>query len=590
MSFTRKCTKCQQQWGSEVDYCPEDGTPLGPPTLDRYELVRRVAQSRMSEVFEAKHVHTGKRVALKLLEGKVIGDEDVGQRLRREAQATSAIGDPNIVSITDFGTIEDGGMYMVMEWVEGSTLRAALDAAPIPPILALDIVGQVAQGLASAHLIGIIHRDIKPENIMVCPGPDNSMRVKILDFGVAKLTAPDQLRITTTGAIVGTPAYISPEQARGLPIDERADIYSLGCVLYELLTGTTVFAGGSPMEMLLMHANEEPELPSSRAPEREIPAALDEIVMRCIAKEKEERIPSMPALRDSLRNLEKGLLPALDAKELTAASTNMFESGDVVRLEKSAVAARAPSPPSPETSGPTSFPRDEEFVAPSPPQNHWKATAIIFGAIAMVATVTVLLLSQQNSTTQRAASPAMAAQVPAPAPAPVAVPEPDPAPAPAPAPAPVLQPDPDSKAADTKSLWQHVREHSSFTISLKATPRPLMPREPIELEFALSSFAGKLSWAITESRLRADVQFVHFVSHDTLGSLSGAVDDTGKFRVIFSVPRTGKYHLKLKFTDGSRVVGRTQMDICVGADPDAPDAESLCPKLNEYTGTHGAAR
>jgi hypothetical protein len=117
-----------------------------------------------------------------------------------------------------------------------------------------------------------------------------------------------------------------------------------------------------------------------------------------------------------------------------------------------------------------------------------------------------------------------------------------------------------------------------------------MPRKPIELEFKLSDFKDKISWAVTENRLRADVQFVHFVSHDTLGSLAASVDDTGSFGVIFSVPRTGKYHLMLKFTDGSKVVGRSQMDICVGIDPDDTDVESLCPHLNEFTGHHGAAR
>lgn len=585
MSFKRKCQTCSHVWDPEVGFCPSDGTRLGPATIDRYELVRSVAQSGMSEVYEVRHVHTGRRGALKLLHSTLINDEDMSERLRREAQSTSAIGDPNIVDVTDFGNTDDGGIYMVMEWIEGSTLRDVLEAGPVHPMIALDIVAQVAQGLASAHLIGIVHRDVKPENIMVFPGPDNSMRVKILDFGVAKLAAPGQLRITRTGTIVGTPAYISPEQARGLPVDERADIYSLGCILYELMTDTQLFTSGSSMEMVMMHAMEIPERPSVRAPGKNIPAEIDETIMRCLEKEKEKRFPSMSSLKDTLRRLQEGAVPRLDTEEHEAANTFIFESCDVVRLQEVGRAARA-------SSQPVYMPEDE---VPIVPPNNWRPTAILFGAIAIVATVTAVLLLQGDDDAggDEIASAAGAQDGGGATSVDVVPPTPDNGVAPVHDAGVQQSADSNARSADASlsaSVWQHTRKHAKFTITLKASPRPVMPRKPIELEFRLSDFKDKLSWAVTEGRLRADVQFVHFVSHDTLGSLSASVDDTGGFGVIFSVPRTGKYHLMLKFKDGSKVVGRSQMDICVGVDPDDPDVESLCPHLNEFTGHHGAAR
>lgn len=601
MSFKRKCQTCSEDWELGVDFCPADGTRLGAAILDRYELVRSVAKSAMSEVFEVRHIHTGRRGALKLLHSTLINDEDMSERLRREAQSTSAIGDPNIVNVTDFGDTDDGGMYMVMEWIEGSTLRDALEAGPIPPMIALEIAAQVAQGLASAHLIGIVHRDIKPENIMVFAGADNSMRVKILDFGVAKLASPGQMKITRTGTIVGTPAYISPEQARGLPVDERADIYSLGCILYELLTDTQVFQEGSSMEMVMMHAMDVPEKPSLRAPDKEISSALDETVMRCMEKEKENRYPSMATLKDVLRKHQSGAVPQLDSEETEAAHTFIFESQDVVRLAGVARAARA-------SSQPVHMPLDE----PRTPQaGQWKPTAILVGSMALVAAVIALLLSQdpqapgsaaasasEDSSTDADASVGVGAQVMEKAPAPTAavekvktvvkveVPvagEEEAKPAEG-------EGGEGGEAAVDEPSWRHQRKHAKFSIELTASPRPIMPKDPIKLGFKLSDFTDKLSWAVTESRLRAEVQFVHFVSHDTLGSLSASVDDTGSFDVIFSVPRSGKYHLMVKFKDGSRVVGRTQMDMCVGIDPDDPDVESICPHLNEFTGHHGPAR
>jgi tRNA A-37 threonylcarbamoyl transferase component Bud32 len=571
MSFKRTCPKCESQWNSSIDFCAKDGTRLGVAMLDRYELVRSVAQSGMSEVFEARHTHTGRRVALKLLRSTLVADDDMAQRMRREGRAASAIGDPNIIDITDFGKTDDGEVYMVMEWIDGNTVREILDRGPLPPLMALEIASRVAQGLEAAHLIGIVHRDIKPENVMVFAGKEKEPRVKILDFGIAKLMAPGMEKLTHTGTIIGTPAYMSPEQARGEAVDPRSDIYSLGCMLYDLFTGTSVFNAPTPMELVYLHAKDPPELPSKRAPDRGIPPDVDALIMQCLEKDRQKRPASMSIVKDKLLTLKKGI--TMPAAQLDAARTMMFRGHDSAPPPHARQA-----PPAPEADLPIAVGG----------RSNWGAAAIILGSMALIATTTLLLLRDDGKDDEGDTSVAAVELISDGAPAVTATTNTDAA---------LARADRSLDAGSTSGdeeegagSWQHERKHSKFRIRLTASPRPLMPREPIELSFQLSDLKDKISWAVTEGRLRAEIKFVHFVRHDTLGSVAGSIDDRGNFRVIFSVPQTGKYHLQIKLTDGSRVVGRTQMDLCVGIDPDSPDVTSLCPKLNEFTGHHGPAR
>lgn len=585
MGFRRTCELCGSLWDATVAFCPRDGQGLGPAKLDKYVLVRAVAHTGMSEVFEAHHEFTKRRVALKLIRAEDADNDDTAERLRREGRAASAMGDPNIVDITDFGLDADGGVYMVMEWLEGQTVREILNKGPMPAEQALDLAAQTASGLSAAHSIGVVHRDVKPENLMVIEGKDGVPLLKILDFGIAKVAGRELEKLTRTGTIVGTPAYMSPEQARGEAVDARSDVYSLGCVIYELFTGEPPFSSPSVMEVVLMHVDAEPTLPSVSAPMRQIPTAVDQVIMRCLAKEPAERYPSMSALRSELLKLADGglALPVRavsSAEELDAARTLHYRSGAVSKLVEPA-------------------PRAQRSVPPTtpPPTRSRKPLAIGLAVVAALAVIGVVLLPHDSdndvvaekkvadANQQGEGVPANDVAGLAPATrvmdAGVAL---------------ARATDAGARSGignatndDASTQWTTERSHSKFSIVLSSEGL-LAPRAPIDLRFALKDLKDRVSWAVTEGRLQARIEFVHFVRHDTMGQVTARVDDQGEFRAILSVPQTGKYHLKIRLSDGSKVVGRSQIDICVGALPGSPEADSLCPKLGEFSGHHGAAR
>ena len=251
----------------------------GPAQIDRYRLLRGVGQGAMGVVFEAEHVHIGKRVAVKLLHRELARDPMAVERLRREAHAASSIGHRNIVHVEDFGIAADGAVYLVMEWLAGETLADRLERGPADPSGAIAVVRQVLAALAAAHAAGVVHRDLKPANIFLARRKDGGEEVKLLDFGIAKLVLADS-RLTRTGAFVGTPDYVAPEQALGHQVDARADLYSVGVLMYRLLTDTLPFRGESFMAVLHQHTMTEPEPPSQRAPERNIAPAIEAVVLR----------------------------------------------------------------------------------------------------------------------------------------------------------------------------------------------------------------------------------------------------------------------------------------------------------------------
>ncbi|HEY0157341.1 MAG TPA: protein kinase [Thermoanaerobaculia bacterium] len=276
------------------------GALLGP-----YEIQARIGAGGMGEVWRARDKRIGRDVAVKILPEEFT---EVGQHVRRfeqEARAAGSLNHPGLVTIFDVGTI-DGAPYIVMELLEGETLRDTLEiaAAPLPMRKAIDYAAQLATALAVAHEKGIIHRDLKPENIFVT----KDRRLKILDFGLAKLAEEKQeserrsgKHLTSVGIVVGTPAYMSPEQARGLPIDHRTDIFSLGSIMYEMLSGRQAFDAFSAIEtMHAVLATEPPPLPSIVP---DIPPALDAIVRHCMEKDPHERFQSARDLAFQLSTL-----------------------------------------------------------------------------------------------------------------------------------------------------------------------------------------------------------------------------------------------------------------------------------------------
>ena len=322
------CPSCRQSY-EDAAFCPRDGSRLvgeivlGSVVGERYRLLRKVGEGAMGEVYEAEHAHMRRKVAVKVLHRKFEADADAVSRLKREADSTGSLAHPNIVDSIDFGRSADGHVYLVMEWLDGETLEARVRRGPLALAEAIDIAIQTAGGLAMAHRRGIVHRDVKPANIYLTRGPDGALSVKILDFGIAKL-AIEQTRLTGTGAVIGTPNYMAPEQALAEDIDGRADQYSLGVILYEMVAGEPPFQADSPLAVLHQHTSAKPVRLAVRARDRHIPRTLEATVMRCLEKDPAARFPSMESLVSALESVAE----TDEASEPTAdASIDLVEPG-----------------------------------------------------------------------------------------------------------------------------------------------------------------------------------------------------------------------------------------------------------------------
>jgi len=261
----------------------------------RYEIGDLLGRGGMAEVHIGRDARLGRAVAVKMLRPDLARDPSFQARFRREAHSAASLNHPAVVAVYDTGEDEFAGNpvpYIVMEYVEGSTLRDLLASGRrLMPERALEIVDGVLAALAYSHAHGIVHRDIKPANVMLTRAGD----VKVMDFGIARAVADQSATMTATSAVIGTAQYLSPEQARGEQVDARSDLYSTGCLLYELLTGRPPFVGDSPVSVAYQHVREEPQPPSSLDPD--VPAAVDAIVMRALTKDREQRYQNADQMR-----------------------------------------------------------------------------------------------------------------------------------------------------------------------------------------------------------------------------------------------------------------------------------------------------
>lgn len=278
-----------------------DDAPLAIGALidGRYEITGLVGEGGMGRVYAAEHRFLGRRVALKMLHKDAQTSAENVQRFRQEALLTTRIGHPGIVEVLDCATLPDGRIYMVMELLDGESLEEAMER-PGPADLRLGWLAEIATAVAAAHRVGVIHRDIKPANLFLATGADGQTIPKILDFGIAKAKGEAGVQ-TKAGALLGTPYYLAPERALSRPLDARADLYSLGVILYEMLTGDVPFVGETMMEVVGHHIHSPPLDPRQAAPSRPIPAKLAELTLSLLAKDPELRPADGDLVAASLR-------------------------------------------------------------------------------------------------------------------------------------------------------------------------------------------------------------------------------------------------------------------------------------------------
>ncbi len=296
------CSTCGTQYGATVRICVRDGTPLvagraddpyvGRFLDDKYRIEAFLSAGGMGSVYRAQHVMLGKTVAVKVIKNELVTSDEIISRFQREARAASNLDHPNIVTVYDLGQTSDGTLYIAMEFIDGPSLRDAIRrGGPMPAGRAVDILRQVASALSAAHRRQIVHRDLKSHNLMLAADDDGRDIVKLVDFGIAK-TFDESTQLTAAGYMMGTPHYMSPEQAAGKAVDHRADIYSLGVILYEMLTGEVPFGDDSLTSVLVKLATEVPLRPSIRRPDLGVPPALEAVAMRCLEKNPDDRFQS----------------------------------------------------------------------------------------------------------------------------------------------------------------------------------------------------------------------------------------------------------------------------------------------------------
>ncbi|MBN8722493.1 MAG: serine/threonine protein kinase [Acidobacteria bacterium] len=313
----KKCSKCPEVYSDMMHFCPNDGNPLTPiasqdpfinSVLDgKYLIEESIGKGGMGLVYRAKHVNFNRLFAIKILKNELVSDPQAIKRFRNEANAAGMIRHPNAITISDFNITNDGTAYLVMDYVEGKSLRDILKKEGRQSYRrTVNLIAQVADAAAAAHRKGIIHRDLKPDNIMVEDLEDQSEMVRVLDFGIAKLSQNPAYseNITVGGAILGSPYYMSPEQCDGRHLDNRSDIYSIGIILYELLVGKVPFRAQTPWGLVKMHCSTPPTpIRNHRA---DIPPALEAAVLKALAKDPKDR-------QQSALELKKELEAALNA-------------------------------------------------------------------------------------------------------------------------------------------------------------------------------------------------------------------------------------------------------------------------------------
>jgi len=446
---------------------PAQDPLVGTVVSDRYRIVRKVGEGGMGAVYQAEHAVIGKRVALKVLFADLTRRNELVARFLQEAKSASRIGHENVIDISDFGQTPEGLVYIAMEFLEGQDLGRTLRTdRTMTWSRAQPILMQIAKALQAAHGKGIIHRDMKPENIFLVQREGRPDFVKVLDFGIAKVVTSDESdgpRLTQTGVIFGTPEYMSPEQAQGHPPDHRVDVYAVGCIMYQMLTGAVPFHAESFMGILTKHLLEPVVPPRQRRPDLEIPADVEAVCLRAMEKDRDKRFPDMEAFHRAL-SAARG-----DSSAAASASLKypaLAQPSADVRESKTAITA---SPPV----GAFDDERPDRLAPPA--RGLGLGAKVGLAAAATVGLILALVLALRGGPAQ--APPAISTEKP-PAVLPAAPPPPK---APEPPPPPADKPMAAAPAPEPPAGEKPARPHRHHTDSERVDPlhrRIEVPGEP----------------------------------------------------------------------------------------------------------------
>ena len=502
----------------------------GQVLADRYRLIRLVASGGMGEVYEAEHIYIHKRVALKLLRPDLAREVEAVQRLHREAQATSAIGHDNIVKIEDFGYSDDGLVFLAMEWLEGETLAEYLERGPVDLAEGLEIIYQVCKALAAAHATGVVHRDLKPPNIFVLRDEAGAIQVKVVDFGIAKLLF-DDAGITQTGMIVGTPHYMAPEQGQGEAVDHRADIYSIGIILYQMAVGEVPFPSSEFFAVLHDHAITKPTSPSVAGPGRGVTPVLEALIMRCLEKEPNDRFQDMVELQRAIDTVR-------------GAQAQFTSRGASAERPRTAARDSLSPPTKQQTAVQPQFSVNAESLDFPAVRGNRNKGLIAAGAIVVAALAgTLSFVALRGGDNPSEHDPKLTAVPPDAAPS--------------------LPPDASPRPSRTVHL-----DDKGTGIEARVTPSPIVANELVELHVSLSP-SPALASAVASGRLTAGVQYLYSKDHATQSGPLLFVGGDG--RLIepdrSRLTRDGKYHVNITVRDRKTIVLRATFDVCVGAEP-----------------------
>jgi eukaryotic-like serine/threonine-protein kinase len=497
-SIMLQCARCGRQFPDEVHVCPDDFTPLQAdatvadlpvdPLIGRvfdgkYRLDERLGGGGMGTVYRATHLLIDRQVAVKVLSQRFVGDQTAQQRFRREARASGRVQHPNAVSVSDFGATKDGWLYIVMELLEGQTLRDLLAReAPLDPARAVSFMLQTCAAVAAAHAAGLIHRDLKPANIFIEQRPNFPAAVKVLDFGVAKFAVEehddDYKTLTQVGAIIGTPRYMSPEQCSGAaPLTPASDVYSLGIILYEMLTGSVPFSAETPLAVALKHVSEAPRPPHEIV--ASTPIELETVVLHALTKDPAERPANADAFRHELQTVAAELgfehsdsilapsMAALRNAGTESPSGRLLIDLATLRQVQAATTSDNSSPGTfgalkPETSGPAATNPRPQFARMNVSLGRQTSPSWIRFALAAAAILMLIVILGSGFLAflywrgEPVAKPLALGNAPSVAsPSPEVSPSPSPTPSPKPRPKP--EPKPPQKPSKLKSIWNRAK-------------------------------------------------------------------------------------------------------------------------------------